>query len=122
MLAEIGFAGMDRRSWRRAKRLGFADAQLGWLWSVPEAEVRATRIAAGVRVTFKTVDTCAAEFEAKTPYHYSTYEDEDEVSQLRSPQGPDPGLGPEPHRAGHRVRLLLRARRASLWPRPGSRR
>ena len=69
-----------RASWRRAKRLGFADAQLGWLWSVPEAEVRAARLAAGVRVTFKTVDTCAAEFEAATPYHYSTYEDEDEVT------------------------------------------
>src|SRR5688572_17024660 len=64
VLAELGFAGMDRRSWRRAKRLGFADAQLAWLWSVSEAEVRAARLAAGVRVTFKTVDTCAAEFEA----------------------------------------------------------
>jgi carbamoyl-phosphate synthase large subunit len=79
-LAESGFAGMDRRAWRRAKRLGFSDAQLGWLWSVPEADVRAARLQAGVRATFKTVDTCAAEFEAKTPYHYSTYEDEDEVT------------------------------------------
>ena len=79
-LAVIGFDGMDRRAWRRAKRLGFADAQLGWLWGVPEADVRAARVAAGVRATFKTVDTCAAEFEAKTPYHYSTYEDEDEVT------------------------------------------
>ncbi len=78
-LAERGFAGMDRRAWRRAKRLGFSDAQLAWLWGVPEPEVRAARLAAGVRATFKTVDTCAAEFEAHTPYHYSTYEDEDEV-------------------------------------------
>ena len=66
-------------SWRRAKRLGFSDAQLGWLWRRTEAEVRAARLDAGVRATFKTVDTCAAEFEAATPYHYSTYEDEDEV-------------------------------------------
>ena len=51
-------------AWRRAKRLGFADAQLAWLWRVPEADVRAARLAAGVRATFKTVDTCAAEFEA----------------------------------------------------------
>ncbi len=80
VLAETGFAAMDRRAWRRAKRLGFADAQLGWLWGVPEADVRAARLAAGVRATFKTVDTCAAEFEAVTPYHYSTYEDEDEVT------------------------------------------
>ncbi|MFL6205531.1 MAG: carbamoyl-phosphate synthase large subunit [Acidimicrobiales bacterium] len=78
-LLEVGIHGMTRASWRRAKRLGFSDAQLGWLWSVPEADVRSTRLAAGVRVTFKTVDTCAAEFEAATPYHYSTYEDEDEV-------------------------------------------
>jgi carbamoyl-phosphate synthase large subunit len=79
-LAERGLAAMDRRAWRRAKRLGFADAQLAWLWSVPEAEVRRARLAAGVRPTYKTVDTCAAEFEAQTPYHYSTYEDEDEVA------------------------------------------
>ncbi|MGV3758995.1 MAG: carbamoyl-phosphate synthase large subunit, partial [Actinomycetota bacterium] len=78
-LAARGFAGMDRASWRRAKRLGFGDAQLAWLWGVPEADVRAARLEAGVRATFKTVDTCAAEFEAHTPYHYSTYEDEDEV-------------------------------------------
>jgi carbamoyl-phosphate synthase large subunit len=78
-LAEVGFDGMTRRSWRRAKRLGFADAQLGWLWGVPEGEVRDARLAAGVAATFKTVDTCASEFEAQTPYHYSTYEDDDEV-------------------------------------------
>ena len=80
VLSELGLEGMDRRSWRRAKRLGYADAQLAWLWSVTEAEVRAARLEAGVRATFKTVDTCAAEFEAQTPYHYSTYEDEDEVT------------------------------------------
>ena len=110
-LAEVGFARHGpRASWRRAKRLGFSDAQLGWLWSVPEADVRAARLAAGVRVTFKTVDTCAAEFEAATPYHYSTYEDEDEVAPVRQGEGAHPRLRPEPDRAGHRVRLLLRAR------------
>jgi len=71
---------MDRRSWRRAKRLGFGDAQLAWLWGVDETAVRAARLAAGVKATFKTVDTCGAEFEAATPYHYSTYEDDDEVT------------------------------------------
>jgi carbamoyl-phosphate synthase large subunit len=70
---------MTRRDWRRAKRLGFADAQLGWLWGVAEDDVRAARLAAGVKATFKTVDTCGAEFDANTPYHYSTYEDEDEA-------------------------------------------
>jgi carbamoyl-phosphate synthase large subunit len=78
-LVEAGIAGMTRRSWRRAKRLGFSDAQLAHLWSVTEDEVRAGREAAGVVPTYKTVDTCSAEFPAETPYHYSTYEDESEV-------------------------------------------
>jgi carbamoyl-phosphate synthase large subunit len=78
-LSEVGFAKMTKRGWKRAKRLGFSDAQLGYLWAVNEAQVRAARLAAGVRATFKTVDTCAAEFDAATPYHYSTYEDTDEV-------------------------------------------
>ena len=78
-LADTGFDGMTRRSWRRAKRLGFSDGQLAYLWRVAEDAVRQARLAAGVRATFKTVDTCGAEFDAQTPYHYSTYEDEDEV-------------------------------------------
>ncbi|CAA9237301.1 MAG: Carbamoyl-phosphate synthase large chain [uncultured Acidimicrobiales bacterium] len=78
-LVERGLASMDRRAWRRAKRLGFGDAQMAWLWGVTEQEVRNARLALGVRATFKTVDTCGAEFDARTPYHYSTYEDQDEV-------------------------------------------
>jgi carbamoyl-phosphate synthase large subunit len=78
-LDSVGFGGMSTRDWRRAKRLGFSDAQLAWLWGVAEDAVRASRVAAGVLPTYKTVDTCGAEFEAETPYHYSTYEDEDEV-------------------------------------------
>ncbi|HUP85053.1 MAG TPA: carbamoyl-phosphate synthase large subunit [Acidimicrobiales bacterium] len=70
---------MTARQWKRAKRLGFSDAQLSYLWKTTEEAVRTARLAAGVRATFKTVDTCGAEFEAATPYHYSTYEDEDEV-------------------------------------------
>ena len=68
-----------RRAWRRAKRLGFSDAQLAHLWATTETHVRATRERADVHPTFKTVDTCAAEFAAETPYHYSTWEDESEV-------------------------------------------
>ena len=93
-LASTGFAAMSRRDWRRAKRLGFGDAQLAWLWAVTEAEVRAARLAAGVRATFKTVDTCAAEFEASTPYHYSTYEDADEVEPSDRPKVVILGSGP----------------------------
>ncbi|MBN2624192.1 MAG: carbamoyl-phosphate synthase large subunit [Acidimicrobiales bacterium] len=79
-LAATGMDAMGRRDWRRAKQLGFSDAQMAWLWDRDPAAVRAAREAAGVRPTFKTVDTCGAEFEASTPYHYSTYEDEDEVT------------------------------------------
>jgi carbamoyl-phosphate synthase large subunit len=78
-LAASGPDGLSPRDWKRAKRLGFADAQLAWLWALDVAEVRRQRLAAGVRPTYKTVDTCGAEFEAATPYHYSTYEDEDET-------------------------------------------
>ncbi len=71
---------LGRRDWKRAKQLGFSDAQLAWLWGADAADVRRARLAAGVRPTYKTVDTCGAEFEAATPYHYSTYEDEDEIA------------------------------------------
>ncbi|HEX2576876.1 MAG TPA: carbamoyl-phosphate synthase large subunit, partial [Aquihabitans sp.] len=87
-------ATMTRSGWRRAKRLGFGDAQLAHLWGVPEADVRAARLAAGVKVTFKTVDTCGAEFEAETPYHYSTYEDDDEVRPGDRPKVLILGSGP----------------------------
>ncbi|MGH9225339.1 MAG: carbamoyl-phosphate synthase large subunit [Acidimicrobiales bacterium] len=89
-----GIEAMSRNDWRRAKRLGFADAQLAWLWGVEEAAVRAARRAAGVNATFKTVDTCGAEFEAMTPYHYSTYEDEDEARGGQRPTVVILGSGP----------------------------
>ncbi len=79
-------AALGRRDWRRAKRLGFSDAQLAYLWGTDEGEVRSARLAQGVRATFKTVDTCAAEFAATTPYHYSTYEDTDEVVASSRPR------------------------------------
>ena len=78
-LARTGFEAMSARDWKRAKQLGFSDAQLSYQWHVAEDDVRTAREAAGVVPTYKTVDTCAAEFDAETPYHYSTYEDETEV-------------------------------------------
>ncbi|MBX9719400.1 MAG: carbamoyl-phosphate synthase large subunit, partial [Microbacteriaceae bacterium] len=65
---------------RHAKDHGFSDAQLGELRGLDEAAVRAARWEAGVRPVFKTVDTCAGEFPALTPYHYSSYDDETEVA------------------------------------------
>lgn len=70
---------LDRHAWRRVKRLGFSDAQLAWLWGVSESTVRLAREQVGVLPTYKSVDTCSAEFAAETPYFYSTYEDESEV-------------------------------------------
>ncbi len=63
----------------KAKQFGFSDRQLASISNVSEADIRRWRKAAGIEVTFKTVDTCAAEFEAETPYYYSTYSSEDEV-------------------------------------------
>ncbi len=100
-LTASGFDGMTRHLWRRAKRLGFGDAQLAYLWDTTAGEVRARREAAGVIVTFKTVDTCGAEFEADTPYHYSTYEDETEVK--RSDRRKIVILGSGPNRIGQGI-------------------
>jgi carbamoyl-phosphate synthase large subunit len=74
--ADITARGLpgDALGLRRLKALGFSDARLARLTGAPETEVRAKRHALGVRPVFKRVDTCAAEFAAKTPYMYSTYE------------------------------------------------
>ncbi len=94
-LDALGSPGaLSKRQWKRAKQLGFSDAQLGYLWKVPESQVRTARLTAGVVATFKTVDTCAAEFDAKTPYHYSTYEDDDEVRVSDRPKVAILGSGP----------------------------
>ncbi|HEY7136479.1 MAG TPA: carbamoyl-phosphate synthase large subunit [Acidimicrobiia bacterium] len=85
---------MTRADWRRAKRYGFSDAQLAHLWDVDVAQVRDARMATGVVITYKTVDTCAAEFEAHTPYHYGTHEDEDELAPLTRPAIVILGSGP----------------------------
>ena len=69
----------DAKVLRRAKQLGFADQWIARLTGTREAAIRALRLSHGIRATFKTVDTCAAEFVAHTPYLYSTYEDEDEA-------------------------------------------
>lgn len=64
---------------RKAKRMGFSDRKLSEITGCSEEIIRNTRIENGIIPTYKMVDTCAAEFEAKTPYYYGTYEDEDEV-------------------------------------------
>ena len=74
-----GAAALDGDLLHRAKRTGFSDRQIGQLRGLAEHEVRELRHALMIRPVYKTVDTCAAEFEARTPYHYSTYEQENEA-------------------------------------------
>jgi carbamoyl-phosphate synthase large subunit len=79
---------------RGAKRVGLSDARIAALTRSSEAAVRRHREALGALPVFKTVDTCAGEFPARTPYHYSTYEDEDEVQQAERPCVVIVGAGP----------------------------
>jgi carbamoyl-phosphate synthase large subunit len=71
--------GATAEQFRVFKQAGFSDKQLAWWWESTEMDVRQRRLELGVRATFKQVDTCAAEFEAYTPYYYSTYESECEA-------------------------------------------
>ena len=77
-----------------AKRHGLSDTQVASLRQSSEDAVRRTRWALGVRPVYKTVDTCAAEFEARTPYHYSSYDEETEVRPRERPAVLILGSGP----------------------------
>ncbi len=88
---------------RRAKQNGFSDAQLAFWWDTSQAEVRSTRLQKGIRATFKQVDTCAAEFEAYTPYYYSTYEQEDETPAKEEGKKRIMILGGGPNRIGQGI-------------------
>jgi len=101
MRTELETGHPDAATVRAAKRLGFSDRQIAHLTGREETEIAAERIAAGTAVTYKTVDTCAAEFEAATPYFYGTFETEDEA--------PPPGsrtvvvVGSGPNRIGQGI-------------------
>ncbi len=79
---------------RNAKQLGFSDKQIADLRGITESDVRAARGSLNVHAVYKTVDTCAAEFEAFTPYHYSSYEEESEVKPRTKPAVIILGSGP----------------------------
>jgi carbamoyl-phosphate synthase large subunit len=85
----------------KAKRLGFSDRQLAAIWKSDEMTIRALRRKLGVIPVYKTVDTCAAEFAAETPYHYSTYETENEAH--RSDRKKVIILGGGPNRIGQGI-------------------
>src|SRR4051812_11003274 len=71
---------LDEQLLRRAKRMGCSDRQIAAVRGISEQQVRQLRHDLGVRPVYKTVDTCAAEFAAQTPYHYSSYDEETEVA------------------------------------------
>ena len=92
---------LSREALRRAKRLGMSDRAIARAMGVREQDVRARRRELSVIPVFKTIDTCAAEFEAQTPYFYSTYEDENE--SIRTPAKKIAILGGGPNRIGQGI-------------------
>ncbi|GAA4887439.1 carbamoyl-phosphate synthase large subunit [Serinicoccus chungangensis] len=97
---------------RTAKRHGFSDAQVAQLAGLREDVVRGVRQALGVRPVYKTVDTCAGEFEATTPYHYSSYDEETEVAPRDRPAVIILGSGP--NRIGQGIEFDYSCVHASL--------
>ncbi|MGA9405787.1 MAG: carbamoyl-phosphate synthase large subunit [Bacteroidota bacterium] len=95
------FSAIRAEALTKAKQYGFSDKQLAYLWKTDEDAVRDLRKKLGVIPVFKTVDTCAAEFEAHTPYHYSTYEKENE--SVRSAKKKVIILGGGPNRIGQGI-------------------
>ena len=91
---ELAIRGPQDDLWEDAKCYGFSDAQLSFLWGMKESEIRRQRLSRGIKRTYKTVDTCAAEFAAQTPYMYGTFEDEDEVPPATRPRVVVLGAGP----------------------------
>ncbi len=103
---------LDPHLVRLAKRHGFSDRQLGDLLDMPEPVVRGVRHALGIRPVYKTVDTCAAEFAARTPYHYSSYDEETEVEPGERPKVLILGSGP--NRIGQGIEFDYSCVHASL--------
>ena len=99
--ASLNLASTDQV--RQAKQMGFSDRQLATLLSSDDEEIRAWRLSRGIKATFKSVDTCAAEFEAYTPYYYSTYESEDETPLKEPGKKRVMILGGGPNRIGQGI-------------------
>ncbi len=97
---------------RRMKRMGFSDRQLAELWGATEEEIRALRHRLQIRPAYKVVDTCAGEFPSRTPYLYSSYDEENEAA----PQGSRTViiLGSGPNRIGQGVEFDYCCVRATM--------
>ncbi len=105
-------SALDRHTIVAAKRHGFSDAQIGLIRGISEAQVRGIRHTLDVRPVYKTVDTCAAEFAALTPYHYSSYDQETEVAPRSNPAVIILGSGP--NRIGQGIEFDYSCVHASL--------
>ena len=104
LIRQVGsLAAIDDRLLRQAKQYGFSDRQLAVMLGAPEMEVREDRKRRGIVATYKSVDTCAAEFEAETPYYYSTWEDEDETRPKEPGRKRVMILGGGPNRIGQGI-------------------
>ena len=104
VLAEAGrLEDISDELLRQAKQLGYSDRQLATLFETSELEVRNVRKQRGIVAVFKAVDTCAAEFEAFTPYYYSTYEEEDETPPKQPGRKRIMILGGGPNRIGQGI-------------------
>ncbi len=103
---------LDAPTLRLAKRHGFSDAQIAQIRTLREDVVRGVRHALGIRPVYKTVDTCAAEFAAQTPYHYSAYDAETEVAARTKPAVIILGSGP--NRIGQGIEFDYSCVHASL--------
>jgi carbamoyl-phosphate synthase large subunit len=96
-------AAIDDALLRHAKQAGFSDRQLAVMLGASEMEIRDDRKRRGILATYKSVDTCAAEFEAQTPYYYSTWEDEDEIRPKEPGRRRVMILGGGPNRIGQGI-------------------
>lgn len=98
-LAKAGDS-LDKLDLREAKKLGFSDRQIALARGTTEENIRKERLEQGIVPGYRLVDTCAAEFEAYTPYFYSTYGDENEARETGKKKNPHPGRRPKPHWPG----------------------
>lgn len=101
LIKRTPFEKLTKKQMWNIKRQGFSDRQIAYCAKTTEDEVRSYRLSLGIKPVYKTVDTCAAEFEALTPYYYSTYEEESEI--LPSEKRKVMILGGGPNRIGQGI-------------------
>jgi len=100
-IAGHSLGNLPETTWKQAKQWGYSDAQLAFLLGAKEQEVRQKRLDLGIIPVYKTVDTCAAEFKAFTPYHYSAYDEENE--SIRTDRKKVLIIGGGPNRIGQGI-------------------